>query len=279
MNCISVNGKLQNAASPVFMVDNKGYRYGDGVFETMKFFKGKIILSQFHFERLFNSLAALKIQVPVLLTPEKLEKEIVQLCNKNKCTELARIRLSFCRGNGGLYDSNSAVQYLIECWPLQPQINALNQNGLVIGSYPHAKKSCDQFSNIKSANFLPYTMAALFAKENKWNDCLVLNEFGNIADSTIANVFIVKKDTVMTPHLNQGCINGVMRKYLIASLQNTPYKVLEQEITLADIENADEVFLTNAIYGIKWVRQFEDTIYVNDITHAIYQSHIKTFFI
>jgi branched-chain amino acid aminotransferase len=279
MNQISFNGKLVSAADPVFLVTNRSYRYGDGLFETMKMQNGMISLSAFHFERLFNSLNLLKFIIPKLFTKEKLEQEIIQLCRKNECDKLARIRLSVFRGNGGLYDEEKALQYVIESWPLSNSINSLNENGLLIDVFPDAEKSCDKFSNLKSANFLPYSMAALYAKENKLNDCLVFNSSGCIADSTIANVFLVKGDTICTPSLDEACVNGVMRRMLLEKLRekSESWIVEERAISLSDLRAADEIFLTNAINGIRWVKQFRDKIYINQKTTEIYNRLMKTF--
>jgi len=190
-----------------------------------------------------------------------LKEKIRQLCKRNECEKLARVRLSFFRGNGGLYDEAGSLQYIIECWLLNESVNKLNENGLVIDIFPDARKSCDIFSNLKSANFLLYVMAAIFAKENKLNDCLVLNTHGNIADSTIANIFLIKNGIVTTPALSEGCINGVMRKYLLGKLQITNYQVHEAIVTINDLETADEIFLTNSIKNIRWVKQFRDKQY------------------
>lgn len=276
MNSICFNGKIISGVEPVFMASNRGYRYGDGLFETIKVLNGKILLADYHFERLFSGLSLLKYEIPGFFTKEKLGQEIRHLCSKNGCEKLARVRLSVFRGNGGLYDEDKMLQYVIECWPLNESVNKLNENGLVINVYPDVQKSSDKFSNLKSANFLPYLMAALYAKENKLNDCLVLNIAGSIADTTIANVFIIKNDIVITPGLEAGCVNGVMRRHLLARMQDAGYKVQETTILIADIEAADEVFLTNAIKGICWVKQFRDKFYTNIKTIEIYSQFIKT---
>ena len=277
MDHICLNGKIIPADEPALLVSNRGYRYGDGLFETMKLVNATIRLSAFHFERLFSGLSLLKFEIPKLLTAEKLQQEILQLCQKNGCEKLARVRLSVFRGHGGLYDEDKTLQYVIESWPLNESVNKLNENGLILGIYPDAAKSCDKFSNLKSANFQPYSMAALYAKENKLNDCLVLNTSGCIADSTIANVFTVKEGIITTPALDQGCVNGVMRRYLVdqlrVSVSPEARKLQEGALKASDIENADEVFLTNAVNGIRWVRQFGDRIYSNSTTVKIY-SHI-----
>lgn len=276
MNSICFNGKIIPADEPVLLASNRGYRYGDGLFETMKVAKGKILLSDHHFERLFAGLALLQFEIPRLFLRQKTEDEIVSLCKKNNCEGLARVRLSVFRGNGGLYDEDKGLQYLIECWPLTESVSKLNENGLVIDVFPGAEKSCDKFSNLKSANFLPYSMAALYAKEKKLNDCLVLNTTGGIADSTIANLFIIKNAIVITPGLEEGCVNGVMRQYLLQKMQAADCAVQEATLSVNDILVADEVFLTNAIHGIRWVRQFRDMSYGNVKTVEIYNRFIKT---
>ena len=276
MNSICLNGKILPADEPALLVANRGYRYGDGLFETIKVSEGLLMLENYHFERLFSGLSLLKFELPAHFTKEKIKAGILLLCKKNDCEKLARVRLSVFRGNGGLYDEDKSLQFIIECWPLSNSVSKLNENGLVIDVYSDGAKSCDKFSNLKSANFLVYSMAALYAKEKKLNDCLVLNTKGNIADSTIANLFIIKNGVISTPGLDEGCINGVIRRHLLNEIRDEGEKVQEMAITVADVEAADELFLTNAINGIRWVRQFSNTNYTNTKTVEIYNRIIKT---
>ena len=273
---ICLNGKILRAEDPVLLASNRGYRYGDALFETMKVASKNILLEAYHFERLFAGLRLLQFEVPKLLTREKLCKEVLLLAEKNNCGNLARIRLSVFRGNGGVYDEERTPQYLIECWPLNESLNRLNENGLVIDVFPAARKSCDSFSHLKSANYLPYTMAAIYAKANKLNDCLVLNTDGNIADATIANVFLIKEGVIITPGPDQGCVNGVMRRHLLEKMKDAGYSIQENPVSVSTLEEADEVFLTNAISGIRWVKQFREKGYLNNLTVEIYNRFIKT---
>lgn len=276
MNNICFNGKIVAADEPALLVSNRGYRYGDGLFETIKLAEGLLILENYHFERLFSGLSLLKFEIPGHFTKEKIKAGILQLSKRNGCEKLARVRLSVFRGNGGLYDEDKSLQYIIECWPLSNSVNKLNENGLVIDIFSDGAKSCDKFSNLKSANFLIYSVAALYAKEKKLNDCLVLNTKGNIADSTIANVFTIKDGVIITPGLDEGCINGVKRRHLLNQLRDGGEEVQEMAITVADIEAADELFLTNAINGIRWVRQFGNKNYANTKTAEIYNRFLAT---
>ena len=275
MNSICLNGKLIPAGEPALMADNRGYRYGDGLFETMKMINGKIILEKYHFERLFSGIKLLKFKIPPLFKASELRNQILKTCKKNKCDQLARIRLSVFRGNGGLYDETKNLEWLIECWPVDASVNQINKNGLVIDIFPDMQKGCDVFSNLKSANFLPYVMAARHARENKLNDCLVNNIKGHIADATIANIFLVKNKLVITPALSEGCVNGVMRRHLVQKIGAAGLDVREGVVTRSDLETFDEVFLTNAMYGMRWVKQFRDKKYSNTQTLRIYKELIE----
>lgn len=257
------------------MVDNKSFRYGDGLFETMKVVNQKIILGKYHFERFFAGLKLIQFEIPGSLSPRKLTGQIYRLCKKNNCNELARIRLSAFRGNGNINDGINKLDYIIECGPANKSVNEFNGHGLVLGLYPDAKKSCDAFSNIKSANFLPYVMAAQYAKQNKLDDCLILNMHDRIADTTIANIFLVRDKKIITPPLSEGCINGVMRRYLLEQLTNGKYNVEEKPVTQNDLEKADEVFLTNAMFGIRWVKQFNNKAYSYSQTTKIYKQIVE----
>ncbi len=275
MNHICLNGKILPEEEPALLVSNRGYRYGDGLFETMRMKNGELLLKDYHFNRLLNSCSLLHLELPAFFSPEILKKDITRLCQKNNCTRSSRIRLSVFRGNGGLYDADRALEYVIEAWPLTDQ-GLLNENGLVIDIYTRARKSKDPFSNLKSANFLPYTMAAIHAREHQLNDCLVLNTDGNVADATIANVFVIKNKKIFTPALGEACVDGVMRRYLIDQLTENGIPVHETSVSPSGIENADEVFLTNAIQGIRWVKQLRDKIFTNTQTTEIYNQFIKT---
>jgi branched-chain amino acid aminotransferase len=273
MNQISVNGTLQPGSEPALLAGNRGYRYGDGIFETMKIADGKIRFGSYHFERLFGGLALLKFKLPQNFTASKLEEEILNLCKLNDCIQLARVRFSVFRGHGGLYEGDDQLQYLIESWPLDPSANSLNEKGLVIDVYPVARKSWDTFSHLKSANFLPYAMAALHAKEHQLDDCLVLNTGGDIADSTIANVFMIKGNKLITPGMGEGCVNGVVRRIILEktiSIGELGLQIEQDSVSIDDILLADEVFLTNAINGIRWVKQMREKVYGKAKTTELY---------
>jgi branched-chain amino acid aminotransferase len=277
MNHFIFNGKIYQLTDPVIGPGSRGLRYGDGLFETMKMVNGNILQQADHFERLWQGLHVLQFEMPRLFTQGSLITAIRSLARKNNHENMARIRLNIFRGEGGLYDAvNNTPNYIIETWALAEENGRWNSNGLVAGIFEDAKKSCDMLSNIKHNNYLLYVLAALKSKQEKWNDAIVLNQFGRIADTTIANIFFVKDEMVFTSALGEGCVAGTMRKALINHLEQNNIALREMAVTVKDILNADEVFFTNSIYNIRWVRQIGNTVYENDLTQKIYASFIPT---
>lgn len=277
MEYFNYNGKLFEESEPVIGPNNRGFRYGDGLFETIKSSKGKLLFAEEHFERLVNGSDVLQFKMPAHLDMARLENEILRLLEKNGHNELARVRLTLFRGNGGLYDEISHYpEYIIQTWALPDNAGQWNSNGLTMGVYTHAKKARDKFCNLKHNNFLPYVMAALYARSEKWNDALILNDAGRVCDSSIANVFLVKDDQISTVSLDEGCVAGVMRKNVLKRLSESDIKVQERAISIEDLLNAEEVFLTNSIFNIRWVQSIGKKKYTNRYIREIYSGILST---
>lgn len=273
-NFIHFNGKIWPAEQPVISAGNRGLRYGDGLFETMRVVNGRIVCSDWHFERLFNGLSLLRFQCPPYLTAAYLTEAVLALCRQMAIEQGARVRLNMVRGNGGLYDpENHNPHIIIEAWPLALP-TGIQPTGLVIDIYPDARKPMDSLANIKSNNYLPYVLAALHAQQHQLHDCLLLNTAGRVCDATIANVFWVKDDRLFTPPLSEGGVGGIMRRYLLQTVAQK-YPVHEQPLTPEMLLQADELFLTNAIQGIKWVKQCRDKQYNNQLATRLFKEYVK----
>jgi aminodeoxychorismate lyase len=271
------NGKIYTSETAIIGAANRGLRYGDGVFETMKMKAGNLILEDEHFARLWKGMQVLQFTVPKHFNPDKLTAEVLLIAKKNQHEKAARIRITVFRSDGGLYDAvDNFPNYIIETWRLPEGNGELNSNGLDLGIYTDVKKSCDILSNLKHNNYLPYVMAALQAKKQKWNDAIVLNSYGRICDSTIANIFLIKDEVVYTPALTEGCVAGVMRKFMIDQLAATGFTCIEKAITVDELLNADEVFLTNSIYNLRWVKSINDKNFGNTLTQKIYSAVAPT---
>ena len=268
---INYNGEILPSETPIVPAGSRGLRYGDGVFETMKMVDGEIKLETYHFERLFAGLDLMHFRLAPGFTGSFLKDQVRALATKNALQGAVRVRLNVFRKSGGLYDSvDDGPAFVIEAWELPENFLQLNQNGLIVDIYRDVAKSCDRFSSIKSNNYLPYVMAALFAKDKKFDDCFILNTHGRVSDSTIANVFWIEDEVIYTPPLSEGGIAGVMRRHLLETLPRRGYRVLEKVLEVDNLESADELFLTNAIAGIRWVKQFRGREYTTSIAAELY---------
>ena len=256
----------------LFTPQNRGFRYGDGIFETIKIFQGKILLADYHFDRLFSSLTLLKIKAPDYFNSDQVKKNILELCRLNNCSDNARVRMAVYR------EENNAAGFVIEANRLDVKTNLLNEDGWRIDIYPHARKSCDAFANLKTANYLPYVLAGMHAAEIKLDECLVLNSNNKLCDASKANLFLVFNNEVFTPALHQGCVNGVKRRFIIEEFKKAGITTRQTMIDEAMLLNADEVFLTNAINDIRWVKGFRNRTYTNNFTVNFYRKTFSTIY-
>ena len=273
------NGKVVKNEEIHISPDNRSFKYGDGFFETIKVINGRILLQDFHFQRLFSSLEVLKFSIPPFFTKKFVEDQIISLVKFNKQEEIARVRLTVFSGNGGLYDlEDRHLNFIIQSLPGNINSNYYNTAGLKTDIFLNAKKSADVFSPIKSNNYLGYAMGAIWAKEHELDDCLLTNSFNRIADATIANVFVVTDGIIKTPLLSEGCVNGVMRRYLLACLQKESFEHVETQIAVEELRTATEIFLTNATYGIRWVQSIGKNNYNNSLSSLLHKKFIEHLF-
>jgi len=278
---LSFNGNIVPSSQPVLRADNRGYRFADGLFETMKWQKGKIHFFDLHWERLHSGLQLLGFPIPGSFNPTNLIDQINVLAGRNILGETARIRLSVSRGNGMLYpipNQPDELIYIIECFPAPRDVNFLNEDGIIIGIYEPARKAADAFSHLKSSNFLSYRMAAIHAQKMNWDNAIVLNSNNRVADATGTNVFIITGNTLITPPLSEGPVAGVMRRYFLDELPLAlpNIEIVEKPVTIEMLKEASEICLTNSITGIRWVKQMDDKLYGNTLGGDIYNKLLKT---
>jgi branched-chain amino acid aminotransferase len=235
---------------------NRAFKYGDGLFETIRVSNGVILFLEAHFTRLSKGLTILHMQNPEKpLSIEKFQKILQDFLSKQSDANL-RIRITFFRQGAGLYTPQETdYDYHIESSTLNSPYFELNKEGLYLGLCTSVRLPMDQLSNLKTTSALPYVLAGLEKKERAWGDCLILNSEGAIAESIAANVFLLKGKQVFTPALNQGCIAGVMRQNVLKMIKELDLELFEEEISFKDAQQADEIWLTNAIRGIQWGRE------------------------
>jgi branched-chain amino acid aminotransferase len=275
---MNFNGAILPVGQGILTADNRGFRYGEGLFETMLAIEGRVRLWPYHFERLLSGMRMLRFE-PTAQFTTAIEQQILELCVVNGAgaeAAYSRVRLTVFRGDGSLTDAiDTFPHYIIQSSPWSAGPDGWNTEGLVIDIFAGGCKACDAYATLKSNNYLLYSLAAMYGRERGLDDCLVLNSHRRLADSTIANLFYIKDHRFYTPPLSEGCVAGVMRRFLLEALPRAGYSVREQPVSPEELAGADEVFLTNALRGIRWVRSFRGTTYGNRLVAAIHEQIIQ----
>ncbi len=260
---VCYNGEFISSEKPIFLGTNRAFRYGDCLFETLRAVGTNVPFLNKHIARIKNSATILQFEIPDNYNTQFFQKQIARLLNANKFFNGAKVRLSIFRKDGGNYQPiTNKIDFFIEANPLESNNFSLNTKGLKIDIFNEWKKNINELSSLKTANSLLYVMAANFSQSQKLDDCLLINQNNNIIEASSSNLFVFTNNNLLTPSLSDGCLNGIMREIVIQLALKEKITVYDDVcITENDILNADEIFLTNAVSGIKWVVAFKNRRY------------------
>jgi len=260
MQYINYNGNIYHEHEPLLPVTNRGFRYGDSFFESMVMFNRKIPLFEYHWSRIEFTAAVLSAVLPSRFNNEKFESMILDLVSVNELVSNARIRIQFFRLGDGLYlPDDEKLGFVISMTKIQNEKFEMGE-GLKIGVRDDCFKPVSMTSDLKTSNALNYVLAAQFARSEGWDELIMLNSYGHISEAIHSNVFIYKNGKFITPDLDSGCVNGVMRSYLFSALKD---KVEERDIEVKELDEAEEIILVNAVKGIRWVKEYNGKTYGN----------------
>lgn len=267
---IDFNGNIVPANEPIFKATNRGFRYGDGLFESMRFMKGKLKFPEMHIDRIQKGMKLLKFDNCSLIDTWFLRESVEELIRRNRIGLDARIRLTVFRDSEGLYSPvSNKFGYLLETQKLAESQYVLNNRGLIIDVYDEIPKAINSLSNLKTGNALVYVLAGIFKNQNALDEVLILNQHGFLCESMSSNVFVVYDRKLYTPALNEGCIAGVMRQVVMRLAKENNIELIEAQINPDILNEADEVFLTNAARGIQWVMGYNNKRYFNEISRFL----------
>ncbi len=270
MNFIYHNGSFLNSNEPCIYLSNRAFRYADGFFESIRVINGKPVFFSNHFTRIIEAMKMFKFNTPNLFNQDSLKQEVLSLIQKNEITEGGRVRITFSRKSEGFYSPDqNEMEYIIEANTKPDNYYALNENGVVVDLFPDIKKQINQFSTFKNLNCQIYIHGSLYAKEKLLDDVLIQNETHGIIESTVSNIFLVSNGVLYTPSLTEGCVGGTMRMTIINLALQNGIKVYECNLTPQNLLAADEIFLTNAISGIKWISSYRTKRYFNNTSKKI----------
>ncbi len=253
---IIFNHKILNKKELKFSIDNRAFLYGDGLFESVKIINGKPFNLEAHLKRLFSASTLLDLQINA--SKKDFINNIDFLIKENKITKGGNLKIIVFREEGGKFlPENNSTSFLIISKESENNLFKLNKNGLDLGLFRDQLKPKGELSNYKSISALQSIICSLDTRKKAKEDCLMFNPENNIVESSNSNVFYVRNRLIYTPKLLEGCVDGTMRNCIL-NLKNLDFNIIETEVRTEDILDADEVFLSNAISGIRWVSSIED---------------------
>lgn len=265
---INFNGNLVTASNEN-IENNRGFLYGDAVFETIKVLDNKILFLEDHYFRLMSSMRIIRMEIPMDFTLEHLESEILKTTQALNLSN-ARIRLTVYRSGNGKYSPETrTTQYLISA----ENTHAVYENNMLeyeIELFKDFHVSKHLLSTLKTTNRLINITASIFAEENDYQNCFLINDDKNIIEAINGNVFVVKDNVIATSPISDGCINGIMRKKVIELIKkDDSLQFEERSISPFEIQKADEVFITNVIQGIQSVSKYRKKEFTRNIANAL----------
>ena len=257
---INFNGKITNLSDQ--LINNRAFLYGDAVFETLIIFNDKILFWEDHYFRLMSSMRIIRLDIPDKYTPEFFKENIIKIHNSISQTRNSRIRINIFRFSGGKYKpKKNTPSFIISCESINYNTYELNKGHYEVDLYKDYYLDNQLISSIKTNNKIINVVASIYASENGFDNCILLNKDKLVSEFINSNLFIIKDEKIYTPTLKSGCLNGVLRKNLFKILSSSSFELCEQDLSTFDITQSDEIFGTNIAQGIFSVTKFRKKDY------------------
>ena len=268
---VNINGNIVKSSDANLFIENRGFTYGDSIFETIKV-NNKPLFWESHYFRLMSSMRILRMEIPMSFTPEFLENEIMTLIRSlNSKSKSYRVKFYVYRKYGGFYTPKSSkIEYMISATNLEHDLYYSDDSEYEIELFKDYLIAPNLLSSLKTNNKVLNVVGSIFAKENNYENCLLLNTNKNIIEALNGNVFLVKDKIIKTPPISDGCLKGVLRNEIIKIInQSENYDIDESSISPFELQKADEIFITNVIQGINSVTKYRKKIYTRNLSKEL----------
>ena len=267
---INYNGSIQDTSN-YSIENNRGFLFGDAIFETIKVNGTKILFLEEHYLRLMASMRICRMEIPMNFTMEFMEEEILKLIALQTNKVSNRIRFSVFRNAEGFYNPKSNdVQFIITCSELASDSYVFSSTTYEVELFKDFHVSKHLLATLKTNNKMINVVANIFAKENGFENCLLINEDKNVVEATNGNVFMKMGNQIITPPTSDGCLNGIMRKQIIAIVNKMDtIEMIEKSISPFDLQKADELFISNVITGIQPITKYRKKEFTSEVAKEI----------
>ncbi|MCY2688208.1 aminotransferase class IV [Salinimicrobium sp. TH3] len=268
----NINGQLFEKDEASLSIANRGFAYGDAVFETIRVVNGRIIFWEDHYFRLMASMRIMRMEIPLTFSPEFLEAEILQIVRENDLFDSqARVKFIVSRKPGGLYTpETNEIDYLITSEALADAFYLFKDDFYEVELFKDHYVTAGLLSTLKTNNRAVNILAGIYAKENEYHNCLLLNEQKNVVEAFNGNLFLVVDNVIKTPPLKDGCLKGITRGKILEIVKKMPeYKIEEASISPFELQKADEMFISNVVMGIQPVKKYRKKEYKSEVAKTL----------
>ncbi|MFC7774104.1 aminotransferase class IV [Flavobacterium sp. GCM10027622] len=252
---------------------NRGFLFGDAVFETVKILDNKILFSEDHYFRLMASMRILRMEIPMNFTLELFEESLLSMARNEHLENSARARITVFRKDGGLYlPKTNEIDYIISVSNLENPTYTFEKKTYEVDIYKDFYISKQLLSTLKTTNKALHITGSIFADENGLDNCILLNDDRNATEALNGNIFMLKDSVLSTPPISEGCLNGIMRRQILAIAKTVEgIEVKEEAISPFDLQKADELFITNVIKGIQPITKYRKKEFNTTLSESLLQ--------
>lgn len=269
---INYKGTILSEDQPILQHNHRGLHLGDALYEEIKVVNGELFFWEEHYLRLMSSMRIVRMEIPMHFTMEYLETQIAELIAANgmdKQSAFVRITV-FREEDTGLFPERNEVGYLISCEESDSPFYTLSDASYEVELYKDFYCNPDMLSNLNSTNRMLSVVGSIYAKENGYQDCLMINTNKSVVQALDGNLFLVKANHIKTPPLSDGCCNGILRNKILEILGKTDtYEVSEASISPFELQQADELFITNIRQGIQPITKYRKAEYKSDVARDL----------
>jgi branched-chain amino acid aminotransferase len=270
---VNINGTLVDNNNSQLALENRGYKFGDALFETLKVVNSNILFWEDHYFRLMASMRILRMEIPMSFTMEFLESEILKTIEANPLVSSSvRVRLNIDRGAGGKYlPEGKAINYSIVTERLKDDLYAIGDHlNYTVDLFKDHFVAPDLLSTLKTNNKVINVLGSIYAQDNGLDNCLLLNTNKQVVEALNGNLFLVNGTTIKTPPLADGCLKGIMRKQVMELIKDIDgYVILEESVSAFELQKSDELFMTNVIQGIQPITAYRNKAYSKKVSKAL----------
>lgn len=254
---INYNGSLV-AETNIAIHTNRAFLYGDAVFETVKVLDNKVLFAEDHYFRLMASLRIVRMEIPMNFTLEYMEEQVSTVIATMPASTSYRVRITFFRKDGGRYlPKTNDTEFIVTAEVADTSLYALNTGPYEVELFKDYYVAKQLLSTLKTTNKMVQITGSIFANENDYDNCLLINDDKNVVEALQGNIFMLAGNRLVTPPLADGCLNGIMRKQILAiAAKIDGLEVAEASISPFDLQKADELFITNVIAGIQPITKY-----------------------